>query len=116
MPKALLSYELPEETQDFTDALNGRKYAAAIEAFQNQTIRSIRKHNDYNLLNEYTQNPQNFVHPKLQQLIDQLTNQKPEDLSNTELNLVEDMIHLMANFLIDTLNTELKDQGVVDNV
>lgn len=42
--KAILEFNLPEETQEYVDHMNGPKYAIAMEEVTQQVFRPARKH------------------------------------------------------------------------
>lgn len=44
MPKAMLSFTLPEEREEFEDAQNGWKYKNQVEEIWNQVFRPYYKH------------------------------------------------------------------------
>lgn len=44
MPKAILEFNLPEETEEFRHAINGSKNACILEDVTTQVFRPARKH------------------------------------------------------------------------
>lgn len=46
MPKAILEYNLPEESQEFEEAINGNKYKSILQELDN-TLRSRLKHESH---------------------------------------------------------------------
>jgi len=44
MPKITMEFNLPEEQQQFDDALNGTKYCIQLEEIWNKVFRPSRKH------------------------------------------------------------------------
>ena len=71
MPKAVLEFNLPEETEDFKDAQNGWKYKSQIEEVWQEVFRPYRKHGYRNqeLQNVINDNPA-VAHTIIESLIE----------------------------------------------
>jgi hypothetical protein len=87
MQKITISYQMPEDREDFTAALKGSAAFAALETISNEVFRPARKHG-------YNDAKIQIVLDTIDQLIDQL--ELPDNFPKDEWGNKVDATHLVS--------------------